>query len=168
MKIFDKLLKHFGYHFQKSSQVYLPWPTSFSTVDIAVVSKDTLRVLLGRKPGKDYWVFPGGFTDPSSNSDEDDAVRELREETGIDINKSSLKYIGNYNIDDLRYENTPHKIRTHFYMILRNDSEFVKDGDDLEEVGWFYIEDIISNMSVVSPRHQKLFQELCKKLGKAF
>jgi bifunctional NMN adenylyltransferase/nudix hydrolase len=167
MKILEKLLAHFGYHFQKSSQAYLPWPTSFSTVDIAVVSKDKSRVLLGRKPGKDYWVFPGGFTDPSSNSDEDDAVRELREETGIVIDKNSLKYIGNYNIDDLQYENTPHKIRTHFYMILRNDSEFMKAGDDLEEVDWFSLEYLVGTRTIISPRHQELFQQLCKKLGKS-
>lgn len=164
----NKILNKFGYKILKtSSEYHLPWPTSFSTVDIAVVSKDKSKLLLGRKPGKDYWVFPGGFADPSSESDQEDAIRELFEETNIRAKVSELKYIGNYNINDLRYINTPHKIRTHFYMVLKDEKTCgANAGDDLEEVCWFDVEELILNPDIISPRHQHLFSELLKKIGR--
>ncbi len=164
----NKILKKFGRKIIKvNSEYHLPWPTSFSTVDIAVVSKDKSKLLLGRKSGKDYFVFPGGFTDPSSESDQEDAVRELNEETHIVAKVSELKYIGNYNINDERYKDTQHKIRTHFYMILKDEKTCgANAGDDLESVYWFDIEELILNPDIISPRHQHLFRELLKKIGR--
>lgn len=164
----NKILQKFGRKIIKiKSEYHLPWPTSFSTVDIAVVSKDKSKLLLGRKPSKDYWVFPGGFTDPSSESDQEDAIRELFEETNIRAKVSELKYIGNYNINDERYKDTQHKIRTHFYMILKDEKtcEYLA-GDDLEMVLWFDIEELILKQDIISPRHRHLFIELLKKIGR--
>lgn len=163
----NKILNYFGYHFQKNSESYLPWPTCFHTVDIAVVDIFQNKLLLGQKPGKTYWVFPGGFADPSSESDQEDAIRELFEETNIRAKVSELKYIGNYNIDDLRYINTPHKIRTHFYMIVKDEKTCgANAGDDLESIYWFDIEELILNPDIISPRHLYLFRELLKKIGR--
>jgi hypothetical protein len=39
-------------------------------------------------------------------------------------------------------------------------------GDDLEEICWFDIEELILNPDIISPRHQHLFQELLKKIGR--
>ena len=163
----NKILQKFGRKIIKvNSEYHLPWPTSFSTVDIAVVSKDKSKLLLGRKPSKDYWVFPGGFTDPSSESDQEDAIRELFEETNIRAKVSELKYIGNYNINDERYKDTQHKFRTYFYLILMDEKtcEYLA-GDDLVMVLWFDIEELILKQDIISPRHQHLFQELLKKIG---
>ena len=168
IKMLNKILQKFGRKIIKvNSEYHLPWPTSFSTVDVAVVSKDKTKLLLGRKTGKDYWVFPGGFTDPSSESDQEDAIRELFEETNIRAKVSELKYIGNYNIEDLRYINTQHKIRTHFYMVIKDEKTCgANAGDDLEMVYWFDIEELILNPDIISPRHLYLFRELLKKIGR--
>lgn len=168
IKMLNKILQKFGRKIIKvNSEYHLPWPTSFSTVDIAVMSKDKSKLLLGRKPGKDYWVFPGGFCDPSSESDQEDAIRELFEETNIRAKVSELKYIGNYNIEDLRYINTQHKIRTHFYMVIKDEKTCgANAGDDLEMVYWFDIEELILHPDIISPRHLYLFRELLKKIGR--
>ena len=50
------------------------------------------QVLLVKKPGEKAWRFIGGFSDPSSNSLEEDAKREVKEETGVDI--SEPVYLG--------------------------------------------------------------------------
>ena len=53
----------------------------------AVLVEDAGRVLLARRavdPGKDLWDLPGGFCEPGETPEEG-AVRELREETGADI-----------------------------------------------------------------------------------
>lgn len=163
----NKFLNHFGYRFQKNSEVYLPWPTCFHTVDIAVVDIFQNKLLLGQKPGKDYWVFVGGFTDPVSKNDEEDAVRELYEETDITINPNQLRYIGNYFIDDLRYINSKNKIRTHFFVTYLNKGCFnVKAKDDIEFLNWFDIKELEENNNIISPRHQHLFYELLNFMGK--
>ncbi len=163
--IFNTILNKFGYKFQNINEAYLPWPTCFHAVDIAVYDIYSDKILLGRKSGKDYWVFPGGFTDPISKNDEEDAVRELFEETDIVKPSSSLVYIGNYFIDDLRYINSKNKIRTHFYRVDCSISEKVKAKDDLEEVKWFDVKYLIENINTISPRHQHLFHEFLKSTG---
>jgi 8-oxo-dGTP pyrophosphatase MutT (NUDIX family) len=163
----NKILNHFGYRFQKNSEVYLPWSTCFHTVDIAVVDIFQNKLLLGQKPGKDYWVFVGGFTDPVSKNDEEDAVRELYEETDITINPNQLRYIGNYFIDDLRYINSQNKIRTHFFVTYLNKGCFnIIPKDDIEFLNWFDIKELEENNNIISPRHQHLFLELLNFMGK--
>ena len=63
------------------------FPTVFTTVDIAVIRMDPLSILLGRKTidnGK--WRFPGGFTDPTDQTFEASAMREVSEEIpGVEV-----------------------------------------------------------------------------------
>ena len=161
--MFNKILRIFNRRLHNLNHFYAPWPTSFSTVDIAVVDLKKDWLLLGRKSKKDYWVFPGGFTEPSSKCDEEDAVRELFEETNLTITEKDLTYLGNFKIDDLRYFGTAHGIRTHFYLTnLDSGVIFPKAGDDLEEVRWFKIKEIEENNSIISPRHLELFNHLRK------
>lgn len=54
------------------------------------------RVLLGRRARSDpgEWSMPGGKVDQASESFEDAASRELREETGIEIAATQLRVVG--------------------------------------------------------------------------
>ncbi|HET9957081.1 MAG TPA: bifunctional nicotinamide-nucleotide adenylyltransferase/Nudix hydroxylase [Polyangiaceae bacterium] len=61
----------------------------FVTVDAVVTVND--RVLLvqrGRAPGKDLWALPGGFLEPEESL-VSGALRELREETGLELAESA-------------------------------------------------------------------------------
>lgn len=52
---------------------------------------DVLKVLLierGINPYKGHWAFPGGFLNPDESA-ETGALRELKEETGIDTQRRS-------------------------------------------------------------------------------
>ena len=91
------------------------FPVSYTCVDIAVFSEDRSRILLGHKPNETAWRLPGGFTDPGSKSLEEDAARELQEETGLHIGTgggSLLTYMQSFSIDDWRYCNEPDSIKT--------------------------------------------------------
>ena len=135
-----KLAEKFGYIVTPKNKPYLPWGTAFSTVDIAIVDRHANKILLGRKGTR--WCIIGGFTDPTSMSDEEDACRELKEETGLVAQPHELKYIGNFAIPDGRYVGTIHAIRTHFYLFDVNHKVVTPKGsDDIEEVCWFSLKD---------------------------
>jgi 8-oxo-dGTP diphosphatase len=58
----------------------------FLTVDIVIIRKDGSFVLIKRKkePFKDYWAIPGGFVEYGEKVEEA-AIREAKEETGLDV-----------------------------------------------------------------------------------
>lgn len=111
----------------------LRYPTVFATVDV-VIRKDG-RLLLGRKPRQDKFRFVGGFSDPAlDNSYEDAAIREAKEETGIEVR--SVRYLGSTRIDDPRYRNSVHCIITHLFLAEEWSGE-AKANDDIAELRWF-------------------------------
>lgn len=113
------------------------YPTSYQTVDVAILNHNGTEVLLGRKT-KDGggWRFPGGFVSPTDQSLEDAVLREAREETGLEV--GNPEYIGSYRINDYRYTGTD-KIMTAFFALRLMFGPAVAS-DDLDEVAWFPIE----------------------------
>jgi 8-oxo-dGTP diphosphatase len=100
------------------------------TVSVLVVDGD--RVLLGKRggsPGKGRWSLPSGYVDY-----EEDfltaAIRETREETGLDVEVCSLINIVSSFVSP----------RFHFlglYVVARVLGGELVAGDDLEAVDWY-------------------------------
>ena len=128
---------------------YNRYPTVYTTVDIAIFSEDRKQLLLGRKPNETKYRFIGGFSTPESESFEDDARREVLEETSVEI--GDLQYVGTYKISDWRYDNEQDKIKTIFYS-----SSYLfgplKAGDDIAEIRWFDV-DKLENSVIVGCHH---------------
>lgn len=79
------------------------YPTSYQTVDVAVLSHDRTRVLVGKKNGDgDCWRFIGGFVDPNDASLEAAAKREVGEEASM-IETDDYRYLGSWRVHDWRY-----------------------------------------------------------------
>jgi bifunctional NMN adenylyltransferase/nudix hydrolase len=129
------------------------WPVSYQTVD-CLVYNDRGEVLLGRKANDppDQWRLPGGFVDPTDQSLESAAHRELWEEVGK-IEVAGPKYIGSLRVHDWRYRSSPDKILTALISF-----KFVfgspKAGDDLTEVKWVNYDEALH---VLVSEHQPLF-----------
>ena len=134
------------------------FPTAFQTVDIAVVN-DRKEVLLARKPESKKWQFIGGFSDPRSNSLEQDAKREVSEEAGIEVD--SITYLGSTLIDDPRYRGEVDKIKTAFFI-----AKYVfgkpEGADDVAEVKWIALSKLKDNDLV--PEHVVLLDIFWKKV----
>lgn len=134
------------------------FPTVYSTVDVAAFNNQG-QVLMIRKPGMTTWGFVGGFADPTSESDEQDAIREVLEETNLVV--SGLTYVGNTNINDWRYRKE-NRIRTRFYVGAIHDVTGLNAQDDVEEARFFDLEDL---PDIIQECHKPLLTMLLEHLN---
>jgi bifunctional NMN adenylyltransferase/nudix hydrolase len=140
------------------------YPKTYPTVDIAVLKNGNAELLLGRKNNSVKWRFPGGFADPSDNSFEESARREMTEECG-NIETGDMKYIGSAKINDWRYRNEADKIVT---MLFKTELSFgnPKAADDLEELHWFAVNELpimLANGDITN-EHEPLVKILINNL----
>jgi bifunctional NMN adenylyltransferase/nudix hydrolase len=102
------------------------YPIVYSTVDVIV--KNDNKYLVGKKGDK--YCFIGGFVDPSDNTLQAAAIRELKEETGI-TDFGDIDYCGSIKIDDVRYKGTKDSIMTHCFLV-RNARDLENEIQDKE------------------------------------
>ena len=100
----------------------------------AVLVEDRGRVLLARRavdPGAGLWDMPGGFCEPGETPEEG-AVRELREETGADIELTG--FLG--HLADTYGEGGDATLNCVFRARLVGDPVLTAT-DDVAELRWF-------------------------------
>lgn len=135
-----------------------------STVDIIILDRDenrTLGVWLGRKKEQKLFRLIGGYTDPDSNCDEEDAIREAEEETNLIVD--DLEYVGNTKVDDYRYRGERDKIRTRLFVgkvVGSTNNEGPRAKDDIEEIKFVTMDEFWKEELV--PEHMVLKEMLDK------
>jgi 8-oxo-dGTP diphosphatase len=114
------------------------YPRPALTADVAVVSQDARpRVLLIRRkkpPFAGHWALPGGFVDENERP-ADAAVRELKEESGIEVRTPDLDHL--YTAGDPGRD--PRGWTVSVVYITRVDASAVKPkaADDARAVKWW-------------------------------
>lgn len=74
----------------KKAWANAPYEPSFITVDACVIQSGHVLVnVRDNFPGKGLWALPGGFLEPTERA-QDGAVRELIEETSIELSRAQL------------------------------------------------------------------------------
>lgn len=112
------------------------------TVDCVVFGLDDeeLKVLLierALEPFQGKWALPGGFVRIEESLD-DAAMRELREETGLQ--KVYLEQL--YSIGDLNRDPRERVVTVAYYALVRLSSHKVKAATDARQALWFSIDDL--------------------------
>ena len=115
-----------------------------------------LKVLLihrGAEPFKGSWAFPGGFLRIDETAEEG-ALRELREETGLEA--AAIGELGVFS--DLGRDPRERVITIAYYALVKP-SEVI-GGDDADDAGWFPV-DALPELAF---DHKKIFEAAMERL----
>ena len=119
------------------------------------------RVLLQKRGDSENWGFPGGAIE-LGETPENAAIRELKEETGLDVVVKSL--IGVYTDSDMRY---PNGDQTHSICIVYELGEIGGElkCDNLETLELKYF-DIDELPVMFCKQHEEIKADLINKYGR--
>lgn len=141
-------------------------PRPIPCVDIAIMHNaggGSFKVLLAQKSAEPRWRFVGGHAEAYSEDYEEDAKREVWEETGLAID--SLQYLGSARIDDWRWAGVPDKVKTILFVGWAHQLGATAQ-DDIVAVDWFPLDAVTE--SLIEPVHHpllRLFEKYLEKEG---
>ena len=94
----------------------------------------------GKEPAKGTLDLPGGFVDNDENA-EQGMVREIKEETGLDINPDAVEYL--FSIPNVYHYSGMdiHTLDFFFLCHITNDA-VVKANDDAAELHWLPLREV--------------------------
>lgn len=141
------------------------WPRLIAVVDIAVVhqSEKGLMLLLGKKKDDTNWRFPGGHCVLSTKTFEEDAKKEVFEETGLDVH--DLEYIGSGKVDSWRWRSEPSEgFKTIFYLAHSMTMGGAGNDDLNGGIRWFEFSKL--TVEDFEKEHRPLFEMLKQHLTK--
>ena len=113
---------------------------SVTTDTVAYNGDKILLIRRGNYPYKNYWCLPGGFMEKTDEDLNFGAQRELKEETGIDIDPKYFRQIKTYghNFDPrMKIVDVAFSVR-----VSKKDMDKVKGLDDACDARWFQIDEL--------------------------
>ena len=131
-----------------------PKPNSIKPAAAVALFDGDGRILLLRRKDNDKWTMPGGTMD-FGESLEQCAVREVREETGFDIEISGL--IGTYTDPNVLIAYSDGEVRQEFTFVYaaKMKSGELKIDHESKEAVWVSIADAL-NLPLVDSQRRRL------------
>ena len=124
-------------HCSKCGFTYYQNPSSATAAFILNSKGELLVVRRGKEPAKDTLDLPGGFVD-NNESGEQGIIREIKEETGLDIKE--VKYL--FSIPNIyRYSGMDIHTLDMFYL-CHVDDDVVTAADDVAECMWVPLREV--------------------------
>lgn len=130
-----------------------------STCIVFKKQNDKVEVLLERRgtpPNQHKWCIPGGHVEKNEEPI-DAAVRELKEETHLTLDKSNLIYIGHHD-----YESKRDKFNYIFATEYKG-TEKIKADSDAEYIEWVDISDlpvmVWNNFNYIKKAYEKIYNK---------
>lgn len=137
-----------------------PHPAVTTDCVIFGLKDDELNVLLierGNEPYKGKWAMPGGFLNPEETAEEG-ALRELKEETGLDI-----PFVQQFHtFTDPHRDPRERIISIGFYTFM--EIREVRGGNDAADAKWFPI----NNLPPLAFDHEEMLNKALERLYEKF
>lgn len=110
------------------------YPRPSVSADIVVYSNESKSILLVKRkkpPFAQCWALPGGFMEMDESADQA-AIRELKEETGLDVDH--VQQIGAYS----NVNRDPRgRVVTIAFWTQASENAHIAAADDASEANWF-------------------------------
>lgn len=140
-----------------------PFPPTFVTTDAVVTcAGHILMIQRGDAPGKGQWALPGGFLEMKERI-VDGAVRELKEETEIDISEKALKgLIRAQDVFDSPNRDARGRCITHAFLFVvdtfKGKLPKVRGSDDAADAKWIPIAEL--DETIIFADHYDIIMKL--------
>ncbi len=140
------------------------FPAFAVTVDVVILTLadgvlQALLVCRGEDPFEGMWAVPGGFKRPTETLDEA-AVRELREETGVD-GASQLTQFGAYGDP----ERDPRmNVVTIAYLAVLRDVPNIASGSDAAAAAVLPVSDVLSGKVELAFDHRRIVRDAVERV----
>ena len=119
--------KDAGYHFEGKRHA----------VDLVIIAGDKL-LLIQRLFGPFGYALPGGMVEKGEKPEEA-ALRELKEETGLQLSKGDLHYIGKF---DKEGRDPRGIVVSDAFLVVLDKAPEVKEGDDAGLAKWVSMKEV--------------------------
>ena len=124
-------------HCSNCGFTYYQNPSSSTAAFILNSKEELLVVRRGKEPAKGTLDLPGGFVDNEETA-EQGMIREIKEETGLDISK--VEYL--FSIPNI-YRYSGMDIHTlDMFFLCHTEVETVKPADDVSECSWVPLQEV--------------------------
>jgi bifunctional NMN adenylyltransferase/nudix hydrolase len=147
----------------KKEWAFAPYPPVFVAGDALVTCKEhILLIQRGAFPGKGLYAMAGGFLD-SGEPIRHCAIRELMEETGIEIGYKELdKSIKDYRIFDDPHREPRGRMISHTFFFDLQEPELpkIKAADDASAAFWFPLKDLEKIRSQFGGDHYRIIKNM--------
>lgn len=153
----------------KESWKNAPYAPTFVCVDACVIqSGHVLVVTRDAQPGKGSWALPGGFIEQNERLI-DACVRELIEETSIELSKAQLygSIVDKETFDDPDRSLRGRTITTCFLFSLKNEKDLPNikpQKGETSKVMWLPIAKALNNPTLWYEDHHAILQTMIGKL----
>lgn len=127
-----------------------------------IIEGRTEFLLLKHQSG--VWTFPGGGKDKEDRTLENCLIRELVEETGLQVSLKDLQPTGlvnNFTYGPEKPSRNGMEGETHFWLLKLNGDEKLSSFDKIVDHGWFTKEKIIELLPF--PAERRIFEEATKE-----
>lgn len=116
------------------------YPRPMLTADCLVINPrgEALLIRRGNEPFRGCWALPGGFMEMDERI-ERCAVRELHEETGLEVAESDLSLIGVFSAPG---RDPRGRTVTAAYLVRLPECAEATGGDDAAEARWFPLSEL--------------------------
>ena len=138
----------------------------------ALVVKDKKALLLWHKTFQSL-MQPGGHIDPPDKTVFEAAIREVKEETGLDVEKDHIFADGIFSgipisldvhpilANEKKQESAHYHYDMYFYLKLKNEDQEIKNEDDgVEGAQWFDLEKIDESFNGVTFKAVRKYKSL--------
>lgn len=141
------------------------YPRPSMTVDIVLFSPDKSHILCIerlKEPHKSSWALPGGFLELSETLKQS-AVRELKEETNIELKVEDLKFV---NIFDQVDRDKRGRVISCCFTAQLKDYKMPVAGDDAAKAEWILVGRLINKEIPLAFDHYEMLMQAITKVVK--